>query len=126
MSMSQAEHKIQSRGDTHVCINLLKVPKALGVVRYSWLPESMIVSFKLETDESILIEKARNSIKAYHVDFVVANLLHNRKDVVLLVDKHSVDEGPVEIQRPENVPAIEILLIETLVQKHKLMISTAM
>lgn len=85
----------------------------------------MIVSFKLETDESILIEKARNSIKAYHVDCVVANLLHNRKDVVLLVDKHSMYERPVEIQRPENVNAIEILLIETLIQKHRLMISTA-
>ena len=32
----------------------------LSVLRHCWAPEAFVVSFKLETDESILLEKVRN------------------------------------------------------------------
>ena len=35
----------------------MQVPKMLGTLRSTWAPEAFIVSFKLETDEQILISK---------------------------------------------------------------------
>ena len=34
-----------------------QVPKMLGVLRRAWAPEAFVVSFKLETDEGLLINK---------------------------------------------------------------------
>mmetsp|Transcript_4561 Transcript_4561/g.9097 ORF Transcript_4561/g.9097 Transcript_4561/m.9097 type:complete len:323 (-) Transcript_4561:221-1189(-) len=114
---SLAEHKIQSR-EADLSIHLSKVPKALGVMRRDWIPDAMIVSFKLETDQSILETKAKKSIEMYQVDCVVANLLHSRKESVLLFNKHQGNE-PVHIQRPEDVRAIEELLVGELIHIHE-------
>ena len=35
----------------------LQVPKMLGSLRHKWAPEAFLVSFKLETDEGLLISK---------------------------------------------------------------------
>ena len=37
-----------------------QVPKMLGELRHSWAPEAFVVSFKLETDDDILIQKVCN------------------------------------------------------------------
>jgi phosphopantothenate-cysteine ligase len=47
-------------------------------VRHDWAPQAFLVSFKLETDPSILLDKARGAIRAYGVNAVVANELHSR------------------------------------------------
>ncbi|BDA44561.1 Phosphopantothenate-cysteine ligase 2 [Coccomyxa sp. Obi] len=80
------EHKIQSAdlGDG-LTLKLQKVPKMLGTLRSQWAPEAFLVSFKLETDEGILISKASKSIARYGVHAVVANILEKRKEVVHLV-----------------------------------------
>lgn len=36
-----------------------QVPKMLGALRHEWSPAAMVVSFKLETDIQILLQKAR-------------------------------------------------------------------
>ncbi len=36
-----------------------QVPKMLGALRQQWCPQSMVVSFKLETDQQILLKKVR-------------------------------------------------------------------
>lgn len=38
----------------------LQVPKMLALLRHRWAPEAFAVSFKLETDESILISKVHS------------------------------------------------------------------
>lgn len=53
---SQAEHKIQSSGG-QLTLDLEQVPKALGVLTGTWAPRAVVVSFKLETDEDLLISK---------------------------------------------------------------------
>jgi hypothetical protein len=78
-----AQHKIQS--SSGLTLELEQVPKMLGKLTRDWAPHSYVVSFKLETDESILFKKAGGAIKAYEVDLVVANLLHNRADLCYLV-----------------------------------------
>lgn len=75
----------------------------------------MIVSFKLETDESILLKKAMKSIKMYQVDYVIANMLHTRKNVVQIC---SEETGPLEVRKLDNHPHIEEPLISELIHRH--------
>ena len=37
----------------------VQVPKMLGVLKHVWAPEAFVVSFKLETDENILLKKVQ-------------------------------------------------------------------
>ncbi|GBF88391.1 hypothetical protein Rsub_01103 [Raphidocelis subcapitata] len=90
---SLAEHKIQS-ADGPLALNLSKVPKMLGVLRGVWAPDSFVVSFKLETDERILLAKASGAVERYGVHAVVANLLHTRKDRVLIVHRAGTGAEP--------------------------------
>jgi hypothetical protein len=48
------------RGHSCVCFCcwcLGQVPKMIGVLRQEWAPAAFVVSFKLETDEAILVSK---------------------------------------------------------------------
>ena len=66
-------------------IDLDPVPKFLKNLVEGWAPEGMIVSFKLETDPSILVEKARAALKRYSHHLVIGNLLSTRKWEVVFV-----------------------------------------
>ena len=48
-----AEHKIQSRELSKLTVELLPVPKKLGVIK-ELNPRAFVASYKLETDEAIL------------------------------------------------------------------------
>ncbi|KAI9662105.1 MAG: hypothetical protein M1831_002801 [Alyxoria varia] len=68
-------------------IDLDPVPKFLKRLVDGWSPQgSMIVSFKLETDPSMLREKAEKALKKYAHHLVIGNLLSTRKYEVLLVE----------------------------------------
>jgi hypothetical protein len=128
-----AEHKIQSSGG-ELHLTLQRVPKALGTLKTRWAPEAMVVSFKLETDQRLLIEKAKKAITEYGVHMVVANELHTRKDVVYLVSPPREDgcfeksrinatgagaRARVEIvKRPEDDPVIENVLVAHVIEAH--------
>ena len=99
------EHKIQSSEEFHsrmtngddgdapaahmdgkkLVIDLDPVPKFLKLLVDKWAPKSMIISFKLETDPSILSEKCWTALKKYSHHLVVGNLLNTRKWEVLFV-----------------------------------------
>jgi phosphopantothenate-cysteine ligase len=69
-------------------INLDPVPKFLTTLVSSWAPKgSYIVSFKLETDPSLLVSKAEQALGRYHHDLVIGNLLTTRKWEVVFVEK---------------------------------------
>lgn len=80
-------HKMQSSEGLE--LKLDQVPKMLAKLTSEWAPKSYVVSFKLETDEAILIKKAENSIISYNVNLVIANLLHTRRDSCLIVERNS-------------------------------------
>lgn len=69
-------HKIQS-GSGAPTISLQIVPKLLAPLVSLWVPHAFVVSFKLETDENILITKARDSLNKYKhkVRFITSNKL---------------------------------------------------
>lgn len=66
-------------------IDLDPVPKFLNQLVDAWAPRSMIVSFKLETDEALLAEKSHYALKKYAHHLVIGNLLNTRKYEVLFV-----------------------------------------
>jgi phosphopantothenate-cysteine ligase len=46
-------------------IALRLVPKVLKAVTHIWAPNAYIISFKLETDNRILIQKSKEALKKY-------------------------------------------------------------
>ena len=60
----------------------------------------MVISFKLETDESILKEKVIRSFEKYNVDYVVANILNQIRTKVQFYRNHS-EFSRVELKRGE-------------------------
>lgn len=109
---SMAEHKIQSAAGP-LDMRLAQVPKMLSVLRKDWAPLAFYVSFKLETDSQILLEKAYSALKKYNVHAVVANELATRKEEVTVVTLH----GKTCIRR-EAGKDVESPLIELLAEKH--------
>lgn len=73
-------------------IDLDPVPKFLKSLVDGWAPEGMIASYKLETDPSILVHKARTSLSRYQHHLVIGNLLATRKWEVVFVSPGREDE----------------------------------
>ena len=67
------EHKIQSNSGLQ--LNLKQVPKMLKTIVNTWCKDCFIISFKLETDSNLVIEKSKKAILAYNVNLVIANQL---------------------------------------------------
>ncbi|KAF2665854.1 DFP-domain-containing protein [Microthyrium microscopicum] len=77
-------------------IDLDPVPKFLKQLVDAWAPDAIIVSFKLETDPAILVQKAEYALKKYAHHLVIGNLLTTRKWEVVFVS----DEGHKWIRVP--------------------------
>eukprot|EP01038_Epipyxis_sp_PR26KG_P008519 gene8519-11516_t len=115
-------HKIQS--SSKLKLELSQTPKFLGTLASVWAPESFVVSFKLETDENLLIRKAQNAIEKYQVQLVVANMLQSRRDKCLLICRDNNNENDINsflkesIQRDESWSQIEPKLISEIANRH--------
>nr|XP_019701477.1 phosphopantothenate--cysteine ligase 2 isoform X1 [Elaeis guineensis] len=83
---SMAEHKIQSAAGP-LDMRLTQVPKMLSVLRKEWAPSAFCISFKLETDPGILLQKADMAMRKYGMHVVVANELATYKEEVIIVTK---------------------------------------
>ncbi|XP_063173533.1 phosphopantothenate--cysteine ligase [Candoia aspera] len=99
------EHKIQS-SDGPLQITMKMVPKMLSPLVKEWAPEAFVISFKLETDASILVEKARQALEKYHHQVVIANALDSRRTSVIVVTKDL--ETPLSLSEEEIAQGIEI------------------
>lgn len=110
---SMDEHKIQSAGGS-LAMQLAAVPKMIKVLKENWAPSAFYVSFKLETDQTILIQKAKAAHDKYGVHAVVANELSTRRTKVTVV----TGEGETAIEKNEQYPDLEMLLVDFLQGKH--------
>jgi len=117
-----SEHKIQS-GKGSLQIEMDQVPKVLKPMKEDWNPEGFIVSFKLETDSSILISKARTSLERYGHQVVIGNELHRRKLEVVFVDKDEKGFHEEWLRLPAGKTEIEEQMIDRLVLLHDAWIS---
>lgn len=115
------EHKMQS-GDGPPVISLQLVPKMLSPLTSVWSPQAFVVSFKLETDASILVKKSKAALNKYHHKLVIGNLLHSRKYQVILVSPDSVGEDPIELSERDREMGVEIekYLVQEVVRRHQL------
>ncbi|KAG9625116.1 DFP-domain-containing protein, partial [Aureobasidium melanogenum] len=120
------EHKIQSSEDFNkenqdgadgtktpaariegqrLVIGLEPVPKFLKTLVDGWAPEGMIVSFKLETDPTILVKKAEYALNKYSHHLVIGNLLSTRKWEVVFVSA-SAGQQWIRVPRSKRTPSI--------------------
>ena len=84
-----------------------------------WGPELFVVSFKLETDEKKLIEKATGALKKYKHDLVIGNLLQTRREEVTFVtEKSSSLLRLMEHQKAEKIE-IEKLIVDEVCSRHR-------
>ncbi|KYO30031.1 phosphopantothenate--cysteine ligase [Alligator mississippiensis] len=82
------EHKVQS-SEGPLQITMKMVPKMLSPLVKEWAPEAFVISFKLETDPDILIDKSRKALEKYRHQVVIANILESRRTSVIVVTKDS-------------------------------------
>uniref|UniRef100_A0A1I7TNI8 DFP domain-containing protein n=1 Tax=Caenorhabditis tropicalis TaxID=1561998 RepID=A0A1I7TNI8_9PELO len=98
-------HKIAS--NTELSLELSVAPKVIEKVVNCFVPKAFIVSFKLETDESKLLPKAKAALSKYGHQLVIANMLATRKHKVTLVRKDK-DAGEEITLPPSDNHDIEI------------------
>jgi len=97
-----ATDKIQSGGggggasSAGLTVQFSSVPKMLGLLKSEWAPQATVVSFKLETNENVLLAKAAGALRDYGVDLVAANNLATYREKVTLVtrDRSTTSEPP--------------------------------
>merc|ERR1712070_676002 len=128
-------------------IDLDPVPKFLKQLVDAWAPQSMIISFKLETEPGLLARKARYALEKYSHHLVIGNLLTTRKWEVLFVSAtggerwirvpaaagrrtKSVSGRDLmddEAQQQSREPAVEIesLIVPEVAEMHREMIAKA-
>lgn len=113
------EHKIQSQDSGgKLVVDLEPVPKFLRRLVDSWAPIAMIVSFKLETDNSILIKKAKTALERYNHQLVIGNLLQTRKKEVVFVEQTCDEWIKLSNDQIQNDIDIESLIIPKVILLH--------
>ncbi|KAI8080772.1 DNA/pantothenate metabolism flavoprotein [Gilbertella persicaria] len=117
-SEKMAEHKIQSR-DGGLTLTLDQVPKFLKPLVSHWASKGLIVSFKLETDNTLLVPKARQALNRYGHQVVIGNMLKTRKQTVTLITQHSERVLSLTQEELDNEVEIESRIISELVAIHQ-------
>ncbi|KAI5614522.1 phosphopantothenate--cysteine ligase, partial [Silurus asotus] len=111
------EHKIQSSNGP-LQISMKMVPKILKPLVKDWAPNAFIISFKLETDQSILLERARFALNTYKHQAVVANVLDTRHGYVVIVTKDSQEELILADEEAQKEVEIEEKIVKNLSHAH--------
>ncbi|XP_062401165.1 phosphopantothenate--cysteine ligase [Sardina pilchardus] len=111
------EHKIQSSNGP-LQISMKMVPKMLSPLVCDWAPRAFIVSFKLETDAGILLQRARGALERYRHQAVVANVLDTRRGYVVVVTRHQQHELRVSEDDALNNVEIEERIVGNLAAAH--------
>jgi len=93
-----SEQKISSAEPLQ--LKLKCVPKMLKFLVKNWCPNAYVVSFKLETDEKIVIDKAKKALSDYNHHAVVANSLQNIRSKVTIVQNHNLKDLTVDNDDP--------------------------
>ncbi|XP_043212379.1 phosphopantothenate--cysteine ligase-like [Amphibalanus amphitrite] len=106
------EHKLPS-GSEPLTLTLQPVRKVVGDLTSLWCPDTFTVTFKLETDASVLEKKARAALARYGHQLVVANLLQTRRDAVTMV---TAAEAVTVTRVGEE--ELEVRIVEELVKRH--------
>mmetsp|Transcript_36595 Transcript_36595/g.105215 ORF Transcript_36595/g.105215 Transcript_36595/m.105215 type:complete len:446 (-) Transcript_36595:1-1338(-) len=122
----KSPHKIDSSTET-LKLELSPVPKVMGLLRSTWAPQAYVVSFKLETDATVLQRKAERNIVKYGCHMVIGNLLETRYQQVLIIRPPKDDPALPDTEWPPIQPlqkssmhpdSLEQQLVDVVVQSH--------
>lgn len=81
-----SDHKIPSEAGG-LLLHLEPVPKLIRPLVCDWMPAGLVISFKLETDETLLEARALEALDRYRHDVVVANTLSTRREHLIIYDR---------------------------------------
>lgn len=109
-------HKIQSNS-SGLELKLKPTPKLLGKLKSNWCTNAFIVSFKLETNHDILINKCKQSLDRYKHHLVIGNILEERKYKVVILDG-DYESNEICLDKNNQHKEIEELIIKYLISKH--------
>ena len=104
-------------------ISMKMVPKILSPLVKDWAPRAFVISFKLETDKSILLDKARKALETYRHQAVVANVLDTRRGYVVVVTPDTSAELILTDDEESKEVEIEEKIVSNLTGAHALFIS---
>ncbi|KAG0669254.1 Phosphopantothenate--cysteine ligase cab2 [Maudiozyma exigua] len=113
------ETNTTTTADGKLIVNLDPVPKFLNRLVNSWANNAMIVSFKLETDRSILIHKAQYALERYNHQLVIGNLLQTRSKEVVFVTPAMKGGYTIKLEDYPEVTTIEELIIPEVISIHE-------
>lgn len=99
-------------------LSMKMVPKILSPLVKDWAPKAFVISFKLETDASILLDKARRALDAYRHQAVVANILDSRRGHVVVVTPDTQTELTLDEDDTKNEVEIEEKIVSNLISAH--------
>ena len=94
------------------------VPKILSPLVKDWAPQAFVISFKLETDPSILLDKARRALDTYRHQAVVANVLDTRRGYVVVVTPDTQAELSLSDEDVNKGAEIEDKIVSNLTAAH--------
>lgn len=114
-------HKIASDGEP-LSITLQLVPKMLVPLVSQWVPKAFIISFKLETDETILVDKAKGALRKYKHHLVIGNLLHTRRHQVIFVTADNEYDLKLSAEDINSAQEIEKKIIDNVVKRHNVFV----
>lgn len=112
-------HKIQSNV-AGLTLELKPVPKMVGHLKGTWCPDAYLVTFKLETDTELLLNKCKQALEKYKHHAVIGNILEDRKNNVILVQSNS-SVIEINLERQKSLTThneIEELIVEYLQNLH--------
>jgi phosphopantothenate-cysteine ligase len=105
------ENEAKPASQKKLVINLDPVPKFLHRLVDGWAPDgSMVVSFKLETDPTLLVYKARTALQRYSHHLVIGNLLSTRKWEVVFITPDPPHERWIRVpkaRRSKSISGVE-------------------
>lgn len=104
-------------------ISMKMVPKILSPLVKDWAPQAFVTSFKLETDATILLSKARRALDTYRHQAVVANALDTRRGYVVVVTPDTQHELILTEEDVKNDVEIEERIVSNLTSAHTQFIS---
>lgn len=104
-------------------LSLNMVPKILSPLVKDWAPQAFVISFKLETDATILLDKARRALDTYRHQAVVANVLDSRRGYVVVVTPETQAELILTEEDAKNEVEIEERIVNNLTSAHNKFIS---
>ncbi|AYP74227.1 hypothetical protein [Fowlpox virus] len=111
------EHKMESVGE-EITLKMKTVPKMLSHLVKEWAPNAFVVSFKLETDDSIVVKKAKEALDTYKHHVVIANLMKDRRTNVMIITRDSEHNLVLSEKEKLEGKVIEDKIVNCLVSSH--------